>query len=398
MSKVARSVFSDELESLEAGRSAGEALLAQFGAEKPKAALVYATMNHDHPELLDGLATALGKDVLVLGCSSQGVVSQGELTEDGFAVGVMGFGGTEVDCAVAMERDIQDGPREKGRRLAQALKRDLGGEPRLVVLNYDPLCGVDVEAMIEGVRLEVDCPIVGGAAGQPWGIPKQTFQFFGRDVFEHGAVALGLSGSFAVEIGICHGTAPTGISSVVTKGVGNQVLEIDGRPTAEVWRETTGCRAEDLVHQSHFAAWALGVEVKGAAGQVERVIRGAFGFDMQTGAILLQAAIPEGTRVMLHHRTIEKVLEGTEKMASELEQRLAGREPWAVLGYECGARTFPFLGEANTRQEHQRLRAKIAPHAPWLGMMAWGEIGPCAGRPAFHNYTYPLVVFTDTPA
>jgi hypothetical protein len=251
--------------------------------------------------------------------------------------------------------------------------------------------------MIEGVRLEVDCPIVGGAAGQPWGIPKQTFQYFGRDVFEHGVVALGLSGSFAVEIGICHGTAPTGISSVVTKGAGNQVLEIDGRPTSEVWRETTGCRAEDLVHQSHFAAWALGVEVKGAAGQVERVIRGAFGFDMQTGAIILQAAVPEGTRVMLHHRTIEKVLEGTERMASEIEQRLAGRKPWAVLGYECGARTFPFLGEANTRQEHQRLRATIAPQAPWLGMMAWGEIGPCAGRPAFHNYTYPLVVFTDAP-
>ena len=395
--KIARSVFSDESESLEAGRSAAEALLAQFASEKPKAVLVYATMNHDAPELLEGVASALGKDVLVLGCSAQGVVSNGDLTEDGFAVGVMGFGGTELNCAAAVERDVQVGAKEKGRRLAQALKRDLGGEPKLVVLNYDPLCGVDVEEMLAGVRLEVDCPIVGGAAGQPWGVPTQTFQYFEREVFEHGVVALGLSGSFAVEIGICHGTAATGISSVVTKVAGNHVLEIDGRPSADVWRETTGCRAEDLVHQSHFAAWALGVEVNGTGGQVDRAIRGAFGFDAGTGAIIMQAAIPEGTRVMLHHRTIENVLEGSEKMAGELVQRLAGRKPWAVLGYECAARTFPFLGEANTRQEHERLRAAIAPQAPWLGMMAWGEIGPCAGRPAFHNYTYPLTVFTDAP-
>jgi hypothetical protein len=30
-------------------------------------------------------------------------------------------------------------------------------------------------------------------------------------------------------------------------------------------------------------------------------------------------------------------------------------------------------------------------------MMAWGEIGPCLGRPTFHNYTYPLLVLTDNP-
>ena len=41
------------------------------------------------------------------------------------------------------------------------------------------------------------------------------------------------------------------------------------------------------------------------------------------------------------------------------------------------------------------LRSAVAPHSPWLGMMAWGEIGPCAGRPAFHNYTYPLLLLLD---
>jgi hypothetical protein len=395
MGKLARSVFSDEPESLDAARSAGRELLAQFGADAPKVVLVYATMNHDQPAVLAGLRDVLGKDVPLLGCSVQGLVSNDHLTEDGFALGVMGFGGSDLVCAAAVEREIQNGSKEKGRRLGQALKHNLGSEPKVVVLLYDPLCGADVEAILEGLQLEVECPLVGGAAGQPWGPPRETFQYWDREVLSHGVVGMALSGPFALEMDLCHGTAPSGIVSVVTKAAGNQVLEMDGRPAGDVWRETTGCRGEDLVHQSHFATWALGVERKGPGGQVERLIRGAFGFDPQTSAIILQAAVPEGTRVMLHHRTIEKVLGGTEIMASDLAARLERRRPWAVLGFECAARTFPFLGEANTCKEHKGLRAAVAPEAAWLGMMAWGEIGPCAGRPAFHNYSYPLLVLAD---
>ncbi len=395
MGKLARSVFSDEPESLDAARSAGRELLAQFGAEVPKVVLVYATMNHDQPAVLAGLRDVLGKDIPLLGCSVQGLVSNDHLTEDGFALGVMGFGGSDLVCAAAVEREIQNGSKEKGRRLGQALRHNLGSAPKVVVLLYDPLCGADVEAILEGLQHEVECPLVGGAAGQPWGPPRETFQYWDREVLSHGVVGMALSGPFALEMDLCHGTAPSGIVSVVTKAAGNQVLEMDGRPAGDVWRETTGCRGEDLVHQSHFATWALGVERKGPGGQVERLIRGAFGFDPQTGAIILQAAVPEGTRVMLHHRTIEKVLGGTEIMASDLAARLERRRPWAVLGFECAARTFPFLGEANTCKEHKGLRAAVAPEAAWLGMMAWGEIGPCAGRPAFHNYSYPLLVLAD---
>jgi hypothetical protein len=395
MEKIARSVFSEEPESRDAARGAAEALLAGFGAERPKVVFVYATMNHDHPEVLAGLRSAMGQDVLLLGCSAQGVVVDERLTEDGFALGAMGLGGRGLRCAAAVERELQDDSKQKGQKLARALKRDLGGEPKVVILLYDPLCGADVGAVIEGVQQEVACPLVGGAAGQPWGPPRRTYQLWDREVFSRGLLGVALDGPFAFEIGLCHGTAPSGIASVITKAAGNRVLELDGRPAGEVWRETTGCRAEDLVLQSHFATWALGVEVAGPEGQREHVIRGAFGFDPETSAIILQASVPEGARVMLHHRTIERILGGTEAMSRDVAARLAGRRAWAVLGFECAARTYPFLGPANTYQEHEQLRAAVAPEAPWLGMMAWGEIGPCAGRPTFHNYTYPLLVLTD---
>ena len=110
----------------------------------------------------------------------------------------------------------------------------------------------------------------------------------------------------------------------------------------------------------------------------------------------MQTAIPEGTRIRIQHRDTNAVLNGTSAMASDLAQRLGQRQPWAVLGFECAACTTPFLGIAATVAENRELRAVVAPRTPWFGMMAWGEIAPCNGLPAFHNYTYALAALTET--
>jgi len=54
----------------------------------------------------------------------------------------------------------------------------------------------------------------------------------------------------------------------------------------------------------------------------------------------------------------------------------------------------PFLGPAETLEENLELHRTVAPQAPWLGLIAWGEIAPCGGQPEFHNYTYPLAVLS----
>jgi hypothetical protein len=403
MSVHASSCFSQEPDSEEAGRIIGGAVRREFEGERLLAAVIYATVNYDLDELFAAARQELGPDVPVIGCSVQGVVANDELTEEGFAVGVMGFGGSALAAATAVAHEVHVDSFEKGKRLANELKAGLGREPRLVILAYDPLCGMDVEAFLRGAQGELACPIVGGAAGQPWGPPLRTYQYAASQVFSRGAVALALAGPFDAEIGICHGTIPTGVTITVTKTDGNKILEIDGRRAHDVWCEQTGLnpKAGSLVHQDWVASWAIGVERRyqvagpnGPKDEVARMIRGAFGVDSEQGSIILQAAVAEGTKVMFHHREISHVLEGTKAMGTDLARRLQGKTPWAVLGFECAARTFPFLGAANTLEEHAGLRKAVAPNAPWLGMMAWGEIAPLGGQPAFHNYTYPLTVLT----
>jgi hypothetical protein len=392
------SQVSQECDSRLAGESVAAAVKSAFGAEKLKALLVYATINHDHADVLGGIRSHLGCDVLVAGCSAQGVMSRGTVLEGGFVVGAMGLGGDALNVATAIEHEIHVGGRQKGGALASSLMRQLGRAPDLVLLVYDPLSGIDVDQVLAGLRSQVDCPVVGGAASQPSGPVVKTYQYHAADAVTHGAVAIGLCGPFRSELGFCHGTVPTGVTMTLTRSLGNSLLELDGRPALDVWREAIGAGPNEILNQDHTAALAMGIEQKVNVGGREEsyyVIRAAFGFSEETKGIVVQAAIPQGSRILLHHRTVEVVTQGTVAMAKELEGRLTGKTPWAVLGFECGARTAPFLGPTATLEENLMLQDTVAPRAPWLGLLAWGEVASLAGVPTVHNYTYPLVVLTD---
>ena len=376
------------------GRSIGEA----FSAHPLKALLVYATVNHDQAEILKRLRAKFGAGVPLLGCSVQGVVVRGDVREGGFLVAAMGLGGSDLRVAPAFERDIQIDTRAKGERLARAVRSELGEDPKLTFVCWDPLSGADVEQLLGGLNQGGASPLIGGGAGQPFGPMVKTYQYIGDEVTSHTGMALGLAGPFSAEIGVSHGTSPTGVTMTLTRAEGTRLIEIDGRPAIDIWREVTGCTDEEVNDQDYFTAWAVGIErmVRRPDGTETPayLVRMAIGFDPQSKALIVPTAIPEGSRIVLHHRTTQAVVDGAMAMGRELASRINGARAWAALGFECCARTSPFLGEDGTLQENLQLQKVVAPDAPWFGMMAWGEAAPVGGAPAFHNYTYPLAVLT----
>jgi hypothetical protein len=392
----AHSHLSTDPDSTKAGRLVGESIRSAFGDRPLAAVIVYATVNHDQSAVLRALREVLG-DVPLVGGSGQGVIGNAAVQEGGFAVGAMGFGGPGLRAATGHQAAVEVEPARKARELARGIRESLGVPPQLFVLIYDPLGGVDVNELLAGMRGEVDCPIVGGAAGQPSGPVASTYQYHDDVATSGGAVALGLAGDFTLDLGICHGTTPTGIVMTLTRAEGNKLLALDDRPALDVWRECVGLPENEQINQDHTAALAMGIErtvMRDGREEPVYLIRAAFGFDRQRGGIVVQAAIPEGSKIMFHHRTVAVVKEGTAEMGRELAERLRDKRPWAVLGFECGARTAPFLGAADTLEENLLLQQVVAPRAPWLGIIAWGEIAPCGDEPAFFNYTYPLVVLS----
>jgi hypothetical protein len=398
---TAHSHVSQESDSVRAGEEIARVVTEKLGGVKPKVLLVYATINHDHGDVLAGVREVVGDDVVVAGCSAQGIMGTRNVLEGGFVAGAMALGGEELVAAADMQHDVHVDGRRKGQELARSVKTQLGRAPELFILLYDPLSGVDVDHVLAGLRDEIDCPITGGAASQPSGPVVKTYQYHGTTATTRSAVGLGLcsrGSPFGMELGFCHGTVPTGVTMTLTRADGNVLLELDGRPALDVWRETIGARPDEVLNQAHTAALAMGVEKKVTiAGREESVylIRAAFGFNEKTKGIVVQAAIPQGSKILFHHRTVDVVRKGTVAMGEDLARRLTGKSPWAVLAFECGARTAPFLGRASTLEENLDLQSAVAPEAPWLGLLAWGEVASLGGAPTVHNYSYPLVVLTS---
>lgn len=388
-----------ETSSKRAADEVARAILAAFVAHPLKAVIVYATVNHDQAEILRRLRARVGPGVVLLGCSVQGVVVCGDVREGGFLVGAMGLGGSDLQVASAIARDIQQATNRKGETLARDVRSGLAGDPKLTLVYWDPRNGVDVERLLDGASRGITTPVVGGGAGQPFGRIVKTYQYFGEEVTTHAALALGLAGPFCAEIGVAHGTSSTGLTMTVTRSEGTTLFEIDGRRALDVWREVTGWREHEVNDQDYLTSWAAGIEysVRNPDGTetATHLVRMAIAFDVESGALIMPTAVPPRTRMVLHHRTTQAMVEGTAAMGHELAARTRGMRPWAALGFECCARVSPFLGESGALAENLELQSIVAPGAPWLGTMAWGEAAPVCGVPRFLNFSYPLVVLAS---
>src|SRR5256885_12780655 len=99
----------------------------------------------------------------------------------------MGLGGEGLAAASARADDIHVDGAGKGRKLGRDLLGQLGHQPKVLILLYVPLRGVDVNEVLSGLRQEITAPIVGGAASQPAGPVAGTFQYHGESAFEVGA-------------------------------------------------------------------------------------------------------------------------------------------------------------------------------------------------------------------
>jgi hypothetical protein len=388
---TAKSVLSRQRNSIEAGRSAGAEIVAGMPA-LPKVVLCYLTVNHDQAQFIAGLVEKLGPNVPIVGCSGQGVMGRGVVHEDGYAASLMALGGEGLEVGIARVDDVQSDTRAKGAALGQQLRDAHARPPKVCIVHYDPLCGVDLDVLLSGIGSQLEAPILGGAAAHFFNAAMTTtYQYFGQDVFSRGAVAVTLGGDVSAEMVISTGCAPVGYQLRVTKVEGNMILELDGRSALDRWREVTGATGKLDIMAS--ASVAIGVPVEGAEGG--HLIRAAFVFDEKLRGMLLGAAVPEGTLVTLYHRTVDDALSGADRMGKELVQRLEGKQLRAVLGFECGGRTRPFLGTEATNAENRALQASVGPDAEWAGVICWGELFPVGSQPGFHNYTFPLLALAE---
>jgi len=361
-----------------ARRAAREARDALGGAAG--AGLVFATPEHADasPELMADVAGILGTHNLAGACV-HGLVMPGLCDETGPAVGVAALCG--IEARAFLLDDLAGSEKHAGEEIAALLP---GGptERDLVVALPDP----DVlggGAFLDGLRRALGpASVVGVGAVEAAGGASLVWA---GDAVAAGAVAgLALRADSPPRVGVAQSCLPATDLLRVTRARGHWILELDGRPALEVFREVArDPLAVDLRRAARFVMAALpGADRLEDGGYV---VRNIVGFDAEEEAFAVADRLAPGDLLALAVREPEAARADLKRVVAGL----AEPGPALALYFDCLARGSALFGHDGLEAGY--LAAGLDP-TPLLGVMGSLEIGPVAGRPELLTYTGVLAV------
>ncbi len=209
--------------------------------EAPSLVLAYYTEDHDSGTLAQELVSTSGTETVQGSSSCLGVMSTGGFySESGVALGLWGISDADGAYGVGAAR-TGDTPRAAASRAVEQALMDAerpGEIPDLVWLHAAP--GAE-EEVIKGIAdvLGPDVPVAGGSSGDNT-VAGDWSQFVGNRAFTDAITVSVFFPSTSLSYSFHSGYEPTLTTGRVTKADGRVLLEIDGRPAAQIYNEWTG--------------------------------------------------------------------------------------------------------------------------------------------------------------
>ena len=364
---VGRSAHSD---AASAGREAACAALR--GRDDAGLLLVFASGAYDLTALAAEVSD-VAAGIPVVGCSSAG-----EIDADGPHTGsvvVLALGGEGLTFSVTAVTGA--GPRETGARAAACVGDVADREHQALMLLTDGAAADHADTVRGAYSVTgAGVPLVGGvAAGHP-DSDARTALVYGASVLRDATIGVAIGSDAPLGVGVRHGWRPVGDPMLVTRATPGRVLELDGRPAAEVYRERVGPSAgEDRYVLGH----PLGVQRRVGEAHVRSVrLDGA-----ADGS--LEAAVPAGSLTWLMESEPASVIDASGAACREAIDALGeGEAAQALVLFGCNAR-FAFL--ADGAADEIALVAGLAGDAPVAGLYTNGEIARTRGIMGFHHQT-----------
>jgi hypothetical protein len=373
------------LDSVEAGREAAKKAVIALMDESPALVIVFTTPRYDLSALLTGIRSITGT-ALLIGATGSGEIVQGEYLGFGAGVGVLAMNAGPYRFGIASASHIHGNLDQVGQTIARASRAEAGSSPHAAVLLLaDSLAG-DLQQLFQGVY-RITGPkvaIMGGAAGDEQKFVR-TFVFHNGQVIEEGAVALWIGSEQPLHVVTRHGWEPIGIPLLVTRAEGIEVIELGGRPSAEVYEEQLGLvpgqlRAEEFWGTSIYHPFGL---LQPDGSTVIRVARAK----TAQGTLRIQGCVPPaGSAVQVMTGTADTLLNIVGDVAQTALN--ACGEAKVLLAFSCAARATIFGTRA--REESHLLQA-MAGEIPTFGIYCCGEFARTAGVLGTHNATLTAV-------
>ena len=355
------------------------------GLGKPEAALLFASgaWGEALPALLDTAVAALGTEAVV-GASAHGVLAGGEEREVEPAVVVLAQAGLEAHPFLVP--DLHGDEVAAGEEIAARL----GGPGRpedLVIVLPDPRA-FRPDSLFDSLRESLgSARVVGAGASDP--VAGAPLQWCGRKL-ESGALAgLVLRARRPPRIGVTQACRPATGLLTVTRARGHWILELDGRPALEVYREVArGPLADDLRRAATFLLVALPRDDSESLAPGSYLVRNVAGFAIKENAFAIPQPVAVGQRIALVEREPEAAREDLKVMLAGL----AGESPAFGLYFNCCARGTSLFGVPGLEAAYLENAFGTVPIAGTFGSC---EIGPIGQTTELLTYTGVLALIDD---
>lgn len=359
--------------------------------QKPKGALLFASMGYDFAHLLDRIKQHY-PGIPIAGCSSFGEISSKKKVA-GNSVALLLFDSDRIEIHTALAKEIAQNEKTiVGGAIKEALPEQ-GKKPALCLLFADGLSS-NITDVIKGVAEGVGNPalvIGGGGACDDWQFQK-VFVFHNDQVASNAASMILLSEPVKCSIAVRHGHSPMPfkIKSVITKSEKNILYTIDNMPALDFYKFHLG-------EHANYEAYALLIYLDDPERFPNRyLVRAPFRIDRETGSIIFPGDIPQGRPVAISQlATKAKTLEAARVCIKEAREAFKGDKIDLALVYSCALRK-EILG-TETRKEIEIIQEELPESVNLFGYYTYGEIGNYQmGEPSrYYNETIVVILIGE---
>jgi methyl-accepting chemotaxis protein len=383
-------------EGYEVGVAAGRDAATDLNGERADFCQVFCTADFDYGDVLAGIRSVIGDEPALIGCAGTGPFTDVRSVESGVALALV------RSETITFQTGIGTGLSESLQRALRDARKDLSDSSdsfpyRSALVLYDSLDS-DGEELAHRVRRKLGArvPFAGGAASDTYRL-ESTPVFCGDRVENDAVVIATIDSEHQSFVVGNHGHEAISEPFEVTRVDGRRVIELDGRPALDVWRETVGPYARemfdidiDAVLEDHQTMLRMmGVFEFGIDQGNSYKMRACIEADPDAGSMSSLVNIPEGTHVQVMRGTVDSQIESARRAARSANDVSEGQYSGAFV-YDCACRHVILGEEFDTAVDAMRDEL----HGPFVGFETYGEMNMNFGQTSgFHNSTTVINLF-----
>lgn len=333
---------------------------------------------------------------LLIGCSSQSLIANGEELEDepGLVVQLFHLPDAKLKAVHFADTDLQATGGPAGWHRFTGVPP---GETHGWFIFADPF-HLDGETWLrEWNAAYPGQPAVGGLASGNF--EEQRVQLYlNGQVFEDGAVALSIGGGVKIECLTSQGCTPIGAPWTITKSDRNFIFQIANRPAYHVLVDTFNAlpKDEQTRAQGNLFVGFANSEYHEEFHRGDFLVRNLLGADPQNGILAVGALPRTGQTIQFHRRDAATATDDLVAGLARTRTQIEGATVYGGLLCLCngrGKRLFGHLGRPN--HDASLVQEQLGP-LPISGFFCNGELGPVDGKNFLHGYTASLALLVKT--